>query len=188
MTLNSRTVLSREAIGGNGAKETNCVLRKNGCHLSCHPPFQTRQVGHLLHYSGKWPPSSSPSRGQEGVSLKCMCITSTSACGKLLSCTIRLRVSCGLCPLLPLHLHMAARKNQRQTLSFIALSRGLLFPRDRLCWGVSELSPTDPENIANERARFSGRKKKTSFQAQWGAHHKWSASAIRPQLRKMPNQ
>ena len=85
---------------------------------------------------------------------------------KMLSCTIRLRVSCGLCPFLPLHLHMAARKNQRQTLSFIALSRGLLFPRDRLCWGVSELSPTDPENIANERARFSGRKKKTSFQAQ----------------------
>ena len=81
------------------------------------------------------------------------------------------------CPFLQLHLHMAARKNQRQTLSFIALSWGLLFPRDRLCWGVSELSPTDPENMANERARISGRKKETSFHAQRGAYHKWSASA-----------
>ena len=93
-------------------------------------------------------------------------IATATACGKLLSCTTVLCVGCGPWPFLHLHLHTDARKNQRQTLPLITLSRGLLFPRDRLCWGVFELSPTDPENIANERARFSGRKKETGFHAQ----------------------
>ena len=77
-------------------KRQTVFSEKNGCHHSCHPPFQTQQVGHLPHYWGKWPQSASPSGGQEEVSLKCKCITSTSACGKLLSCTIRVRVSRGL--------------------------------------------------------------------------------------------